>query len=1166
MLHEWFHNAPHGIEHGYTINARPTGAAPLWIGLEFSGDLSVRIETSGRSAVLIDARGDVRMHYRNLTVVDASGRELDARLETHHGNVGFRIEDAHAIYPVTIDPLITGPSWTVSGQSASQFGSSVASAGDVNGDGYSDVIVGAMSHDSGEYNEGAAFVYLGSSNGLAFDAAWSADGNQSNAWFGGPVACAGDVNGDGYSDVIVASYAYDIAQSDEGRAFLYLGSPDGLGQSAAWTANGDEANAKFAYSVATAGDVNGDGFSDVIIGAPDRDHGESDEGCVFVYLGSATGLGAHPAWTAESNQAGAEFGARAATAGDVNGDRYGDVIVGAPTFDGGEFNEGRAFLYLGSANGLNVLPVWTAEGNQEWASFGVSVATAGDVNGDGCGDVIVGASWHHPYPEPGGLGRALVYLGSKRGLEQTPSWAAWATGSSSPQTQFGHCVATAGDVNGDGYSDVVIGAYGFSTSGLNAKGRVYVYLGSPSGLSTQVAWTVTGQFNSSYFGAHVATAGDVNGDGYSDVIVGAHGTSDGSAYVYNGGPSGLSSNAQWNWMSHEGRSSFGHSVSCAGDVNGDGYSDVVVGAHIYDSGEINTGRALAFMGSSDGLSTQPAWITECDQSNAEFGRAVAFAGDVNGDGYGDVLVGAPRYSNGQADEGRAFVYLGSMSGLASDAAWTVESDKADALFGGSVSAAGDVNGDGYGDVIVGARGHGSVDVGVVSSGARMGSGYTNAHASASEFELTFDAGRAFAFYGSPSGPAKQVSWTANGEGGHAHFASSVAGAGDVNGDGYSDVIVGAPGYASLHRDAGAAYVYLGSRAGLAAAHAWSVSGERPDALLGTCVATAGDVNGDGYSDVIVGSPGFAGEYRWPFGDTESEGRADIFLGSSTGLDTSSAWSVEGDAHRASLGFSVASAGDVNGDGFGDVIVGAPAYVVGFGSWGYGRALVYLGSASGVAEVAAWSTEADQSSSILGHSVASAGDVNGDGYSDLIVGAPFYESWGGAQAGSAQVFLGSAGNSWTRRLQQRRSDDSAPLSVLAHTNGRESFRIAVEFDHDLAGFDWVSGVAPIAKLEWEIKPFGVPFDEHGIESGASQVISGMPLVFNEFVDPTQSLRTPPRSTATHCGSLAGLIHWRARIRTNNPLLPVTPWVSLPENSRSEAKLRIVFDLATRGAMR
>src|SRR6185503_1880637 len=157
---------------------------------------------------------------------------------------------------------------------------------------------------------------------------------------------------------------------------------------------GNQAGGYFGYSVASAGDVNGDGFGDVIVGAEAYDNPESNEGRAFVYLGSSSGLSPAPDWSAESNQASSYYGSSVASAGDVNGDGFGDVLVGAPRYDSPESNEGRAFLYLGSASGPAAAPIWTAESNQVGTDFSRSMASAGDVNGDGYGDVIVGALFY----------------------------------------------------------------------------------------------------------------------------------------------------------------------------------------------------------------------------------------------------------------------------------------------------------------------------------------------------------------------------------------------------------------------------------------------------------------------------------------------------------------------------------------------------------------------------------------------------------------------------------------------------------------------------------------------------------------------------------------------------------------------------------------------------
>jgi len=380
--------------------------------------------------------------------------------------------------------------WTaVSNQVGAQFGTSVSSAGDVNGDGYGDVIVGALRYSSGEIIEGATFVYLGSSSGLSTTvnlgmgpspvADWTAESDQVNAQIGSAVASAGDVNGDGYGDIIIGAPYYDNGEIDEGAVFVYLGSGSSTGLNtkpntgtgpspiADWTAESNQVNAQFGFSVASAGDVNGDGYGDVIVGAYLYDNGESNEGAAFVYMGSTNGLSPAVSWTAESNQASARFGR--SVAGDVNGDGYGDVIVGAFSYTNSENREGAAFVYLGVMDGLNSTPAWTAESNLQNAYFGFSVASAGDVNGDGYGDVIVGAVAY----DNGEIseGAALVYLGSSNGLSPGVAWTAE---SNQANAWFGISVASAGDVNGDGYDDIIIGAHQYDNGEID-EGAVGVY-------------------------------------------------------------------------------------------------------------------------------------------------------------------------------------------------------------------------------------------------------------------------------------------------------------------------------------------------------------------------------------------------------------------------------------------------------------------------------------------------------------------------------------------------------------------------------------------------------------------------------------------------------------------------------------------------------------------
>jgi hypothetical protein len=379
----------------------------------------------------------------------------------------------------------------------------VATAGDVNGDGFDDVMVGAAGYLS---NTGRVYLYLGSSSGLSLTPTFTATGEAPNNFFGIPVETAGDVNDDGYSDVMVGAAGY---LSNTGRVYVYHGSAAGLISIPALTLTGEMTGTSSGFSGGTAGDVNNDGYSDVIIGAFTY---LSTTGRISVYLGSASGLNPAPAFTATGAMTGDYFGYSAGTAGDVNGDNYSDVIIGALLFNNSA--KGQIVVYTGTATGLYPIPASIITGTANSDRLGDSTGTAGDINGDGYSDVI--ASAYNPQ-------RVLVYVGSLAGLSVTPAFT---------HTGFGFSVGTVGDVNGDGYSDITIGS---PTSPVTA-GKAYVYLGSSGGVQAMPAFTGTGETTGDFYGTSVGTAGDVNADGFDDLIVGAHyyQSVTGKAYVYHG--------------------------------------------------------------------------------------------------------------------------------------------------------------------------------------------------------------------------------------------------------------------------------------------------------------------------------------------------------------------------------------------------------------------------------------------------------------------------------------------------------------------------------------------------------------------------------------------------------------------------------------------------------
>jgi hypothetical protein len=383
--------------------------------------------------------------------------------------------------------ISSSPDWTQeSNQANAQLGVSIRSAGDVNGDGFIDIVVNSDRYDNGDTDEGRVSLYYGTSTGYEASAAWSKESDQYGALYGFSAGAAGDVNGDGYGDLIVGARFWDEGgSSNVGKVYVYHGSSGGLSSTPNWTKTGTNFDDRLGISVGTAGDVNNDGYDDVIVTAQHADNGQTDEGKVYVYHGSNSGLNSTAAWSYESDQDYALLGTSAGTAGDVNNDGYDDVIVGAQWYDNGQDLEGKAFAFYGSSTGLSSSPNWTYENNQSGSLLGYSVGTAGDVNNDGYDDVIVGAYRFDAYADEG---RAYVFHGSSGGLSSTPNWT---KDGSQVGEWFGYSVAAVGDVNADCYDDVIVGAMAYNNGATN-DGKVYIYTGSSSGLNSTAHWTYTG--------------------------------------------------------------------------------------------------------------------------------------------------------------------------------------------------------------------------------------------------------------------------------------------------------------------------------------------------------------------------------------------------------------------------------------------------------------------------------------------------------------------------------------------------------------------------------------------------------------------------------------------------------------------------------------------------
>ncbi|GAB6141277.1 hypothetical protein JCM14076_20060 [Methylosoma difficile] len=480
--------------------------------------------------------------------------------------------------------------------------------------------------------------------------------------------------------------------------------------------NGQSAGDRSGLNVAIAGDVNGDGLSDLIVGADYGDPASGiDAGRSYVVFGKTDGIAVD--LSAVANGVGGfvingqcardRSGLSVAAAGDVNGDGLADLIVGACYADtAGATDTGLSYVVFGKSQSTAVNLSAIAGGTGGFVIVGqcandlsaFSVSGVGDVNGDGLADLLVGAPLRDA-AAGSDVGGAYVVFGKAGGTAINLTAVAAGNGGfvingESLGNLTGFSVAAAGDVNGDGLSDVMVSAKNSDTIGISNAGRTYIVFGKSSGSPSNLfdvangsgGFAIDGQAPYDYSGFSVSAAGDVNGDGLADLLVGAiggdlaSGNDAGRSYVVFGKTSGMTVNLSAivagvggfviNGQAQDDRS--GSSVSAAGDVNGDGLADVIVGALFSDpAGVTNAGRSYVVFGKTGTAAVELSAVVagnggfvisgECADDAS--GRSVSAAGDINGDGLADILVGAfgadPSAGLGA---GRSYVIFGSTAG------------------------------------------------------------------------------------------------------------------------------------------------------------------------------------------------------------------------------------------------------------------------------------------------------------------------------------------------------------------------------------------------------------------------------------------------------------------------------------------------------------------------
>lgn len=522
----------------------------------------------------------------------------------------------------------------------------------------------------------------------------------------------------------------------------------------------------------------------------------------------------------------------------------------------------------------------------------------------------------------------------------------------------------------------------------------------------------------------------------------------------------------------------GSSVSGAGDVNGDGFDDFLIGApyavHYYGASYVVFGSDQDFAASFtlEDLNGSNGFTIYGDY-NKELGRTVAGAGDFNGDGIDDLLVSAPcigvmsssgptSYVIWGSDQGFPAAVSATMSGVADNRGFANSGVNEYDGPGWDLSGIGDINGDGFDDLIIGAP-SGTPD----ESRPHAGQSYV-LFGSAQTFPDLFylpglDGSNGFVLNGVRIGDIAGV---------------SVSGVGDFNGDGFDDLIVGASGAdANGNGESGESYVVFGSAQGFPArfdlatldgSNGFVLSGRAVGDRVGSAVSGAGDFNGDGFDDLIIGAPGTdsyqsgqdSGEVYVVFGsDQRLAARFDL-----VSLDGNDGFAIAGLRAGDRLGSAVNGAGDINGDGFDDIIITAP-HADPDGNTNAGESYVMFGSAQGFSYSFDLATLDGSNGFVLrgqtgdfsGMSVSGAGDLNRDGFGDILIGAP--EPGGEEYAGKSYVVFG-LGNPGLPLNGATFGDD-----VWTGTDGRDVLfaRTGDDQARGLAGNDRLAGQADDDRL-------------------------------------------------------------------------------------------------------
>ncbi|MGE0113185.1 beta strand repeat-containing protein [Aquabacterium sp.] len=1002
--------------------------------------------------------------------------------------------------PISLSDIAAGTGgFVINGQSATDYsGYSVSMAGDVNGDGLTDLIVGAYNADpAGGTDAGKSYVVFGKANTTAVDLSsieagtggFVINGQSASDYSGYSVSAAGDVNGDGLADVIVGAYQADPSSgaSDGGKSYVVFGKTStasvdlssveaGTG---GFVVNGQSASDYSGYRVSAAGDVNGDGLADVIVGAflADAASGVRDIGKSYVVFGktstTALDLSAVEAGSGGFVINGHSYadgsGSSVSSAGDVNGDGFADLIIGAP--GAGLSTEGKSYVVFGKATtstvNLSSIEAGTGgfviNGQSHIDESGYSVSAAGDVNGDGLADVIVGAP--HADPSSGGTdaGKSYVVFGKTSATAVELSDIADGLGSDgfvingqAATNVSGISVSSAGDINGDGLADLIVGAYSASSPLLAGMGKSYVVYGKTGAESIELSdieagtggFAIVGQSTYDLSGISVSAAGDVNGDGLSDLIVGAYladptatgsaVTDAGQSYVIFGSTSGTFNQTAVDRMGTTGNDT----------LTDDGVARTLVGGAGNDTFTATAASVLYGGTGADSFQINTAMITALQSPFGSGGNLSQLARIDGGSGIDTiVLTGSnttfdlTQVANQAASDpvGGSRIEGVEVIDLSSTGNYTLKLSALDVL-----DMAGYNSFEATGRYQLMVKGTYSSDaLQLTGGGWTLGStvtlngqsyaAYNHSTSLATVYlqsgmgtpDITrpipalYDASDVYISRTNITDP-NGVTRVRSNEAGTVylvHSSVTVNSLSDITSAAdqlWNSVAVSAFEITSLpvaglelgHYKLYAADTWgnLSTASGetvdisdpvwltniAAGTGGFVINGQAMSDASGYSASFAGDVNGDGLADLIVGA-----RYADPTGGTDA-GKSYVVFGKTdtTAVNLSAieagtgGFVINGQAASDWNGTSVSSAGDVNGDGLDDLIVGASRANKGYVIFGKtnGTSVQLSDIADGVG-TDGFVINSMSTVSGLGASVSAAGDVNGDGLADILIGAP-----------------------------------------------------------------------------------------------------------------------------------------------------------------------------------